>query len=281
MDALQVEVVGRDVRQHARVVRLVAHAAQHDPAARRLEDGDLDVAPGEDLVRAARPGPVARLDHPLVDEDAVGGRRPDAPAGPQQDVGDQPRDRALAVGARDGHDRDRPIGVADPGGRRRPGRRDPFGPARDQAFLGAGQAGAARRRDVALGKGERRLGQGQRPFGADPREGDDPVARVRRAMDGDAAAALAVVGAQPADPADRGRDRVGPVAGGDRRAEVDQGMAAGVALSVPRPAAADGDLELDHRLEPVDVGAFEQAGLDQSHGPGRIASVPGGLDCAS
>ena len=48
-------------------------------------------------------------------------------------------------------------------------------------------------------------------------------------------------------------------------------MAAGVALAVPRPAPADRDLELDHRLEPVDVGAFEQAGLDQSHGPGRIA----------
>src|SRR6478736_665571 len=90
-------------------------------------------------------------------------------------------------------------------------------------------------------------------------------------MDGHAAAALPVIGTQPAHPADRGRDRVGPVADGDRRAEVDQGMASGVALPVPRPSAADRDLELDHRLQPVDVGAFEEAGLDQSHGPGRIA----------
>ena len=139
------------------------------------------------------------------------------------------------------------------------------------AFLGAGQVGVPRRRDVALGQGERRLGQGQRPLGADPREGDDPVPRVRRAMDGHPAAALAVVGAQPADPGDDRRDRIGPVAGRDRRAEVDQRVAAGVALAVPGPPPADGDLELDHRLEPVDVGPFEQAGLDQSHGPGRIA----------
>ena len=141
MDALQVEVVGRDVRQHAGIVGFVAHAAQHDPAARRLEDRHLDVAPGEDLVRATGPRPVARFDHPLVDEHPVGGRRPDAPAGPQQDVGDQPRDRALAVGARDRHDRDRPIAIADPFGRRRPGRRDAFGPARDLALLGPGQVG--------------------------------------------------------------------------------------------------------------------------------------------
>ena len=34
------------------------------------------------------------------------------------------------------------------------------------------------------------------------------------------------------------------------------------------------ELELDHRLEPVDVRALEQADLDQSHGPGRIATRP-------
>jgi len=72
----------------------------------------------------------------------------------------------------------------------------------------------------------------------------------------------------------------GTVAWRHARAQVDQGMAARIALAVPRPAPADGDLQLDHRLEPVDVGTFEQAGLDQAHGPGRIASARG-LDCAT
>ena len=63
-------------------------------------------------------------------------------------------------------------------------------------------------------------------------------------------------------------------------AEMDQRMSTGVALAVPRPATADGDLDLDHRLEPIDVGTFEQTGLDQAHGPGRIASARG-LDFAT
>ncbi len=37
------------------LVRLIADAAQHDPAARGLEDGDVDVAAGQDLVRPAGP----------------------------------------------------------------------------------------------------------------------------------------------------------------------------------------------------------------------------------
>ena len=52
---------------------------------------------------------------------------------------------------------------------------------------------------------------------------------------------------------DRG-DGVGPVAGRDGGAEADQRVAARVALAVPGPPPADGDLELDHRLEPVDIG---------------------------
>ena len=50
-------------------------------------------------------------------------------------------------------------------------------------------------------------------------------------------------------------------------------VAARVALAVPGPPPADGDLQLDHRLEPVDVGALEESDLDQSHGPGRIPSA--------
>ena len=49
-------MVRGDVREDADLVRLVAHAAQDEPAAGRLEDGDVEVAPAEDL--PAPPGPV-------------------------------------------------------------------------------------------------------------------------------------------------------------------------------------------------------------------------------
>jgi hypothetical protein len=91
-------------------------------------------------------------------------------------------------------------------------------------------------------------------------------------MDGQAAGRLAVVRTQPAEP---GRDRrhgVGPAAGGDRGAELDEGMARRLPLAVERATPPDRELDLDHRLQPVDVGALEESNLDQSHGPGRIAS---------
>jgi len=50
-------------------------------------------------------------------------------------------------------------------------------------------------------------------------------------------------------------------------------MPLGIAAAVPGSAAADRDLDLDHRLQPVDVGAFEQANLDESHGAARIATA--------
>jgi hypothetical protein len=56
---------------------------------------------------------------------------------------------------------------------------------------------------------------------------------------------------------------------------MDEGMASGAALSVPRPPPPDRDLELDHRLEPVDVRALEQSDLDESHRPRRITSADG------
>ena len=66
VDALQVEVVGRDVGQDRGVVGLVAHAAQDDAAAGRLEHGDVDVGAGPGSSgrrpgRSSRPGrPSAR-----------------------------------------------------------------------------------------------------------------------------------------------------------------------------------------------------------------------------
>ena len=89
---------------------------------------------------------------------------------------------------------------------------DPLRPARDGALLGAGQAGGPRRRHVALGEGHGRLGQQPRPLLAGPRERDDPVARIGRAMDGQPGPALAVVDPQPADPGDDRGHAVGPVA---------------------------------------------------------------------
>ena len=63
VQALQVQVVAADVGQHARIVRLVAQAAQQDAAARGFEHGQVHVRPVEDGVRTLRPGEVAWLDH--------------------------------------------------------------------------------------------------------------------------------------------------------------------------------------------------------------------------
>ena len=267
-------MVGRDVGQDARVVRLVADAAQDDPAARGLEDGHVDVAPGEDLVRAARAGPVARVDHPLVDEHAVRGRRPDVAAGPQQDVGDQPGDRALAVRARDRHDRDAsvarrvPTRAGSPVPRRSapssgraaaPGRRS-GGRCRDgdtsrSASASAASVRASARSAPTHGKVTIQCPGSDERWTARPPRPSPWSARSRRIQ----ATTVAATGS--------GQSRAG-----HGRPEVDQRVAPGIALPVPGPAPPDGDLELDHRLQPVDVGAFEEAGLDQSHGPGRIAS---------
>ena len=90
-------------------------------------------------------------------------------------------------------------------------------------------------------------------------------------MDGQPGAALAVLDPQPANPAasaatpsgqsrdGHGRGRAGPARGvRDRAART-------------RSGAARRDLDLDRRLEPVEVGALEQPDLDEAHGPGRIA----------
>jgi hypothetical protein len=91
-------------------------------------------------------------------------------------------------------------------------------------------------------------------------------------MDRQAAPTLAVIRPQAPDPGDDSDHAVGPLVRRHGCPEVDEGVAPRIALPVPGPPPPDGDLKLDHRLEPVDVGTFEQAGLDQAHGPGRIAS---------
>ena len=90
-------------------------------------------------------------------------------------------------------------------------------------------------------------------------------------MDRQPTAAFAVIGSQASDPGHRRGDRIGPVTSRDIGSQVDERVAPRIALSIPRAAAPDGELEFDHRLEPVDIRTFEQASLDQTHGPGRIA----------
>src|SRR5450759_3541137 len=78
---------------------------------------------------------------------------------------------------------------------------------------------------------------------------------------------------EPPDPGCEEGDLRRPPAGRDDRAEVHEGVSLGVPAAVPAPAAADRDLHLHHRLEPVDVGTLEQADLDETHGSARIATA--------
>ena len=71
VDTLEVEVVGADVRQDRRLVRLVADALEHDSAACRLQYRHLDRGILEDAPCSGRPGQVSRLDQLLVEQDAV------------------------------------------------------------------------------------------------------------------------------------------------------------------------------------------------------------------
>ena len=69
-------------------------------------------------------------------------------------------------------------------------------------------------------------------------------------------------GSEPLHPGhDRGY-RGRPVASRHGRPERHERMATRLALPVPRPPSPDRQLELHHRLEPVDVGAIEQADFD-------------------
>ena len=179
VDALEIEMVGGDIGEHAGIIRLVAHAAQDDPSAGGLQDGDVDVGSSEDLARTARSRPVAGVDHALVDQDAVGGCRADMSPGQQQDVRDQARRGALAVGAAYRNDGDASIGVAQPGWRRAAGSLDSLIPASDQPRPAAGLAIRSRRGDVALGEVEGCLGDLPGAVRTAPRVGQDPMAGVR------------------------------------------------------------------------------------------------------
>jgi hypothetical protein len=88
-----------------------------------------------------------------------------------------------------------------------------------------------------------------------------------------AGAALAMVAPQAPDPVDDRLDPGRPGAPRDGGSEMNKRVAARRTLPVPGPPATDGDLDLDHRLEPVGVRALEESDLDLAHGPARITST--------
>ena len=180
----------------------------------------------------------------------------------------------------DRDDRDPPVGVADPRRRRGPGRGDALGPARERAAPGRRSARAVRDGETSRSARAKAASAMARARSA-PTHGKVTIQWPGSDERWTAQPAAALVVLEPRSRRTQrgdGGHAVRPVASRDRRPEVDQGVAARVALAVPGPPPADGDLELDHRLEPVDVRSFEQADLDESHGPGRIASAPSRLD---
>src|SRR3954454_17364021 len=90
-------------------------------------------------------------------------------------------------------------------------------------------------------------------------------------MDREPTDAFAVIGPEPADPMDQAVDRKRPAVRGYGGAQADERVSPRAPLPVPRPTASDRHLDLDHRLEPVDVRSIEEADLDHAHGRPRIA----------
>ncbi len=75
---------------------------------------------------------------------------------------------------------------------------------------------------------------------------------------------------QASDPEAQVPNRTRHIAGRHRPTQLDDGVGAWLALPVPGPAASDADLDLDGRLQAVEVGALEEPDLDQAHGRGSI-----------
>ena len=184
---------------------------------------------------------------------------------------DQPGHGALAVRARDRDDRDPPVGVADPGRRRRPSLADPRRPS------------ARRTRSCEPVRRARRAGETSRSARASaasaivcarsaPCHGKVTIQwpGIRRAMDRDAANALAMVRRAGVGPIRRSpRRAVATLAAGTSAPRRTSAWRPGLRWPYQRPASSDRDLDLHDRLEPVDVRALEQTDLDQSHGVGQ------------
>ena len=139
-------------------------------------------------------------------------------------------------------------------------------PATRRAWVPSGARAGGR--DGPAGEVHRRLGDQAGPLGARPGPGDHPAAGIRRAVDADRTRRArrgrrAAAGSRPRRrPRDPGHSR-----SGTGRARCTSDRRPGVRETVPGPRPADGDLDLDHRLQPVDVGPLEQPDLHESHGP--------------
>lgn len=93
-------------------------------------------------------------------------------------------------------------------------------------------------------------------------------------MHPDAADTFTVCDPKAASPPGQGQDGFGPVTLGYGCAKMDQRVAGRQPLAEPGPPASDGDLDLDHGLEPVDIRSFEEADLDELHGPRQDSNAP-------
>src|SRR5215212_9908252 len=94
-------------------------------------------------------------------------------------------------------------------------------------------------------------------------------------MDGDwTLRTVGMLPSEPSNPVRQPRDARGLAGARHGGTEPYERVALGLALAVPGASPADCDLELDRRRQPVEVGPVQQANLDQSHGPRRIATGP-------
>src|SRR6476646_1570260 len=110
-----------------------------------------------------------------------------------------------------------------------------------------------------------------------PRERDDPVAGLARAVDARPNPALAKHGCvKVLHPVGDGRDWRGNVRPRDGGTQPNDGVPARRTLAVPRPPPAERNLDANSRFEPVDVRAIEEANFDQAHGADYIGGSASG-----
>ena len=148
------------------------------------------------------------------------------------------------------------------------------------------EVGAGAEIDREIGEPVGALGDRLRAAAFTPRESHDPVARLGRPVDATGIrgrrplVGAATLGSQPLRRAgiamqslDPRRDiahrRTVRSTVARARTQLHHRVSARRPRSVPAATSPNGDLDLDRRLEAVDVRSFEQADLDQAHG-GRV-----------
>jgi hypothetical protein len=89
-------------------------------------------------------------------------------------------------------------------------------------------------------------------------------------VDDDRPATLAGLGPEAARPRHQVHHGVRPLAGRDRAAQRHDRAPDRHPVAAPGPAATERHLGLHDRAQAVQVGTFEEADLDETHGHGRI-----------